>query len=67
MKLTPELKAKLDNSSYAELLSHWRFAPIGDEIFQDESGKYYQEVMFAKRDADPAAAVCASKSIGWEK
>ena len=66
MKLTPEIKAEIDGMSYMSLLSRWRFAPIGDEIFQDESGKYYSDRMFALKNADPAAAVSASKAIGWD-
>lgn len=65
MKLTDELKIKIDSMSYTELLAKWRFAPIGDRLFQDESGAYFSDRMFALRDAKPEAAVAASKSIGW--
>ena len=65
MKLTDELKQKIDNMSYADMLAKWRFAPIGDNLFQDDSGKYFSDRMFALRDAKPEAAVAASKAIGW--
>lgn len=63
--LTPEAKAWIDNASYMQLLSRWRFAPAGDPIFQGDSGDYYATVMAEKHDADPDEAVRASKAIGW--
>jgi len=66
MTLTPELQAKIDAMTYMEMLKQWRFAPIGDEIMQGESGDYWAKRMFALRDADPLAAVHASKMITWE-
>ena len=36
-------------------------------MFQGEIGEHYSNVMFAKRDADPEAAVRASKNVGWER
>lgn len=65
MKLTPEMKAEIDAMSYEDLLRGWRFAKIGDERFQGEVGEYWGKRMFGLRDADPAAAVAASKRIGW--
>jgi hypothetical protein len=58
-------KPIIDNMSLYELLSKWRHAVVGDEMFQGEVGDYYAKVMYAKRDADSAAWVSASKSIGW--
>lgn len=57
-------KAWIDAASYEELLRYWRFAPAGEAIFREESGRYYQEVMFRKKHehADP---VGVSKAIGW--
>lgn len=66
MKLTPENKAHIDAMTYESLLSRWRFAPVGDPWFQDETGKYWGERMAELRSKDGAAAVRASKSIGWE-
>lgn len=66
MKLTPELKAKIDAMTYTEMLGKWRFAPLGDELFADESGEYFGYRMFSLKDADPGAAVAASKAIGWD-
>lgn len=66
MKLTEQVKAQIDAMNYEQLLRRWRFAPIGDPIFQGESGKYFADVMFRKK-ADPNTdAVRASKNVGWD-
>jgi len=61
-----KMKDWIDTASYEELLTRWRFAPSGSPWFQGEVGKYYEEVM-SKRKAEvgEAAAVQASKNIGW--
>lgn len=67
MNLTPENKAHIDGLSYEELLSRWRFAPVGDPWFQDETGTYWGERMKQLRN-EPGGqdrAVAASKRIGW--
>jgi hypothetical protein len=50
---------------YESMLARWRFAPVGDVMFQGESGEY-----FAKRMAELRAAgadhVGASKRLGWQ-
>jgi len=65
MTLTPENKAYIDSLSYESLLSQWRFAPVGNPWFQDETGKYWGERMAELSAQDPAGAVQASKNIGW--
>lgn len=65
MTLTPESKAHIDSLSYESLLSRWRFAPVGDKWFQDETGKYWGQRMAELRAQDEAGAVRASKSLGW--
>lgn len=65
MELTPENKTYIDSLSYRELLSKWRFAPVGDKWFQGETGKYWGKRMAELKAKDPGAAVAASKSIGW--
>jgi len=57
------IKQWIDNATYEELLSKWRFAGIGDSMFQGETGKYYSKIMFEKRQQ--ADHVQASKNIGW--
>lgn len=63
--MTEEQKAWIDNASLFQLLRRWRFSDSGDPIFQGEIGEYYSKVMFAKRDADPAAWTATSKQVGW--
>lgn len=58
-------KAWIDNSSYEELLKKWRFAPIGDPMFQGELGDYYKKVMAEKAKLVDTAT--CSKRVGWEK
>lgn len=66
MDLTPENKASIDARSYEGLLSHWRFAAVGDPWFQGETGKYWSARMAELRAAG-ANHVGASKTIGWDK
>ena len=65
MKLTKENKNHIDNLSYEQLLSVWRFAPPGDPWFQGETGEYWSKVMAEKRNKDNDEHVRASKKIGW--
>jgi hypothetical protein len=65
MELTPELKEEIDGKSYRQLLAKWRFAPVGDPMFQGESGDYWGKRMAELKSADPNEAVAASKSLGW--
>ena len=63
-----EMKKWIDNASYEQLLSCWRNAPVGDQIFVGEVGDYYNRRMAKKRlEVGDAEHVRASKSIGWEK
>ncbi len=68
MKLTPELKAKIDAMPYEELLHSWRFASSGTEMFQGETGDYWAGRMKELREqpGGDARHVAASKSIGWD-
>ena len=43
------MKEWIDNASYEELLSKWRFAPVGDPFFVGEVGSYYSSKMQEKR------------------
>lgn len=68
MQLTEKLKAKLEGKTYEELLYDWRFCKIGDPLFQEESGKFYTELLDRKgKEIGPAGMVAASKNIGWER
>jgi len=64
MELTEKNKGMIDDMSYTQLLSRWRFAPIGDPWFQGETGKYWGERMAELRDQG-ADHVGASKALGW--
>ena len=70
-----EMKRWIDGATYEQLLSKWRFAPVGSHWFRNEIGDYYSKVMAEKRDALeklPSAsggigtvASDVSKLIGW--
>jgi hypothetical protein len=67
MKLTPELQTKIENMTHQEVLSKIRFAPIGDTLFQGESGEFVMKRLQQLRD-EPGGAerhTAASKAIGW--
>ena len=63
-----EMKAWIDKARYQDLLSRWRFEPTGSPWFQGKIGKYF-EIIMSKRRAEigHAAAVAASKDIGWNR
>lgn len=66
MKLTDELKSQIDAMPYQQMLHRWRHAPVGDQMFQGESGDYFSKRMAEKRsEAGDAEHVRASKEIGW--
>jgi len=68
MATTNELKAQIDAMDYEELLGLWRHTPAGvsHPFFQGEVGTHYLNVMNRKkREIGAAAAVAASKKIGW--
>jgi hypothetical protein len=66
MDLTPKNKEHIDSLGYEQLLSHWRFAPVGDPWFKGETGDYWKQRMSELRDQG-ADHVGASKRIGWDK
>lgn len=65
--LTPELKAYIEDMSYEQLLSRWRFDPIGSSFFQGESGELATERMKVLRADSSIDHVGASKRIGWDQ
>jgi len=38
-------KRWIDQASYRQLLERWRYASVGDPMFQGDSGDYYAKVM----------------------
>ena len=66
--MLPEQKIRIDNMGYEEMLSLWRFAPAGHQMFAGDTGDYFAVKMKEKREAVGGDAhVAASKSIGWSK
>ena len=66
--MTAEQKAWIDAATYRQMLERWRFAPIGDPMFIDDTGAYFEKVFKQKREAtSDTERVAASKSIGWDR
>jgi len=67
MELTKKNKKTIDDKSYEQLLSHWRFAPSGDLWFQGETGDYWAKRMkeLKSRPGGQEKHVKDSKSLGW--
>lgn len=64
--MTAAEQKQIDDMDYESMLRLWRSAPAGHPMFQGETGRYYSEVMAAKRtEVGSAAHVRASKKIGW--
>lgn len=62
--MTERDKLWIDNASYEDLLRKWRHAPLGDPMFEGETGDYFCKVMSAKKES--CDDVRASKLVGWE-
>ena len=63
--MTDEEKKRIDNMDYRDMLSLWRFAPLGFPFFQGEKGIYFGKVMKEKKKSVDHVSI--SKSIGWDK
>lgn len=65
MDLTFENKQYIDSLSHYDLLRRWRFAPVGDTMFQGETGEYWGKRMAELKAKDPTQAVRDSKDLGF--
>jgi len=66
MTLQESIKKEIDEMSYAEMLSRWRFSKVPEPIFQGEIGEYFSKIMFEKRQQlKPDEHAKISKEIGW--
>lgn len=63
MDLTAENKKYIDSLSYKDLLTQWRFAPVGNPWFQGETGKYWGDRMAELRSTVDHVGI--SKEMGW--
>jgi len=56
----------IDNATYVQLLSKWRFAPAGNQFFTGDVGDYYTNKLREKRsEISDSEHISISKSIGW--
>jgi len=58
--MTPEQKEKIDSMSQYEMAYLWRFAQVGEPLFQGDTGEYFTKVFQEKGGMTPAI----SKSLG---
>ena len=66
--MTDVQKRWIDGASYEQLLRKWRFGPVGDPMFQGDTGDYYTKVLAERKAAvGQDAHVAASKRLGWER
>ena len=67
MKLTEKIKKHIDGMSYTTMLGKLRFAPLGDTLFQGETGEYFHKRMDELRSQPGGQEmhVAASKKLGW--
>lgn len=67
MELTDEVKQRIDDMSYEQLLYQVRFSKIGEPLLQGPSGEYLLACMAKVRNAPGGNQihVQASKKIGW--
>jgi len=61
--LDPKMKATIDALSRLEMARKWRFAPIGDPMFQPPAGEYFKQRFAELGGFSPEI----SKAIGWER
>jgi hypothetical protein len=65
---TDNLIAWIDRASYEQLFERWRFAPLGEPLFQGDVGDHYTAVMSQRRaEVGPVEHSATSKRIGWER
>lgn len=56
----------IDSASYEQLLSKWRFEPVGSPWFQGDIGQYFAKAMQKKREETSyEEQVITSKTLGW--
>ncbi len=41
--MTPEQKQEIDSMTQEDLCRRWRFAPVGDPLFQGDTGDYFSK------------------------
>lgn len=63
-KTKEELIKEIDDMSYRELLTKWRFTPAGSPYFQGIVGEHFMKQMDEKA---PSNISRVSKDIGWDE
>lgn len=67
MELTKENKEKIDSMTYAQLLEHWRSAPLFDPWLSGQTGEYWKDSLHTRmNEAVTNEDIAASKRIRHE-
>ncbi len=61
LELDEKMKDRIDSLSREQMAHKWRFAPVGDPMFRDAAGEYF-ELRFKKLGGFSPEI---SKRIGW--
>jgi hypothetical protein len=61
--MTEDQKKQIDAMSQYNMEYRWRFAKIGDPLFQGDTGEYFSKVFKEKGGFTPEI----SKQLGWER
>lgn len=61
--ISETMKRRIDSMSREEMARQWRFAAIGDPLFQGENGDYFEERFRELGAFSPSI----SKAIGWDQ
>lgn len=48
--MTADQRQWIDDATYEQLLMHWRFSSVSDELLTGDVGAYLREAMAAKRE-----------------
>ena len=59
--MTDQEKTIIDNMTQEELCQRWRFASVGDPLFQGDTGVYFSKVLKEKGGFTSEI----SKRLGW--
>jgi len=57
------VKKRIDDMTQEEMARLWRFAPVGEPLFQGDTGDYFKKVFFEEKGGFTPAI---SKGLGWE-
>jgi len=62
-----EQRNRIDAMTYEEMVTHRRFTPVENEMFQGMMGEYFFKMMNEKgKEITREEKIAISKKIGWD-